>query len=180
MVSTHGDVIQKKIIVRVAADGQQFPIQSYLFAFATSSGTDDQGRDILSTILYGTRSSIAISVLAVLLAIGIGLGVSAIFWMPAILENSFVRADQWLAGDYDYHDDFVYLHQLFSPYWGFGTSGPGPNDGVGFQLGAVPLALAFLSLGALRGIRRPEARRWARAVLSIGRSGWRRCRPMNW
>ena len=35
-------------------------------------GTDDQGRDILSTILYGTRSSIAISVLAVFLAIGIG------------------------------------------------------------------------------------------------------------
>jgi peptide/nickel transport system permease protein len=35
-------------------------------------GTDDQGRDILSTILYGTRSSIAISVASVLLAIGIG------------------------------------------------------------------------------------------------------------
>jgi peptide/nickel transport system permease protein len=35
-------------------------------------GTDDQGRDILSTILYGTRSSIAISVLAVFLAIAIG------------------------------------------------------------------------------------------------------------
>jgi peptide/nickel transport system permease protein len=35
-------------------------------------GTDDQGRDILSTILYGTRSSIAISLLAVLLAIAIG------------------------------------------------------------------------------------------------------------
>ena len=35
-------------------------------------GTDDQGRDILSTILYGTRISIAISVLAVFLAIAIG------------------------------------------------------------------------------------------------------------
>jgi hypothetical protein len=93
-----------------------------------------------------------------LLAIGIGLGLSAIFWLPAILESPFVRADQWLAGDYDYHDDFVYLHQLVSPYWGFGTSGSGPNDGVGFQLGAVPLALSLLSLGALRGIRRREAR----------------------
>ncbi|MGE3067547.1 MAG: ABC transporter permease, partial [Hyphomicrobiaceae bacterium] len=35
-------------------------------------GTDDQGRDILSTILYGTRSSIAISVASVQLAIGNG------------------------------------------------------------------------------------------------------------
>jgi peptide/nickel transport system permease protein len=36
-------------------------------------GTDDQGRDILSTILYGTRSSILIGVSAVLLATAIGL-----------------------------------------------------------------------------------------------------------
>ena len=33
-------------------------------------GTDDQGRDILSTILYGTRSSLLIGFAAVLLAIG--------------------------------------------------------------------------------------------------------------
>lgn len=94
-----------------------------------------------------------------LLALLIGLGISAIFWLPAILETPFVRADQWLAGDYDYHDDFIYFHQLFSPYWGFGTSGSGSNDGVGFQLGAVPLTLSILSLGVLRGIRRPETRR---------------------
>jgi peptide/nickel transport system permease protein len=35
-------------------------------------GTDDQGRDILSTILYGTRSSLLISFAAVLLAVTIG------------------------------------------------------------------------------------------------------------
>ncbi len=35
-------------------------------------GTDDQGRDILSTILYGARSSIAIAILAVALAITMG------------------------------------------------------------------------------------------------------------
>lgn len=42
-------------------------------------GTDDQGRDILSTILYGTRSSLAISVLAVIMAItiGVSLGLAA-------------------------------------------------------------------------------------------------------
>ncbi len=41
-------------------------------------GTDDQGRDILSTILYGTRSSIAISVLAVFLAIAIGVSLGLV------------------------------------------------------------------------------------------------------
>jgi len=36
-------------------------------------GTDDQGRDILSTILYGTRSSIVIGLCAVMLAAVLGL-----------------------------------------------------------------------------------------------------------
>jgi peptide/nickel transport system permease protein len=36
-------------------------------------GTDDQGRDILSTILYGTRSSLLIGSASVLLAMGLGL-----------------------------------------------------------------------------------------------------------
>lgn len=36
-------------------------------------GTDDQGRDILSTILYGTRSSLQIGVCSVLLASALGL-----------------------------------------------------------------------------------------------------------
>jgi peptide/nickel transport system permease protein len=35
-------------------------------------GTDDQGRDILSTILYGTRSSLVIGIASVLLAVAIG------------------------------------------------------------------------------------------------------------
>jgi peptide/nickel transport system permease protein len=41
-------------------------------------GTDDQGRDIFSTILYGTRSSIAISLLAVALAIVIGVSLGLV------------------------------------------------------------------------------------------------------
>jgi peptide/nickel transport system permease protein len=41
-------------------------------------GTDDQGRDILSTILYGTRASITIGVCSVLLAVAVGL--SAGLW----------------------------------------------------------------------------------------------------
>ena len=42
-------------------------------------GTDDQGRDVLSTILYGTRSSILIGICSVLLALSLGvtLGLSA-------------------------------------------------------------------------------------------------------
>ena len=53
-------------------------------------GTDDQGRDLLSAILYGLRLSLAISLTSVVLSItiGVGLGVAAGFaggWVDAVL-----------------------------------------------------------------------------------------------
>jgi hypothetical protein len=86
----------------------------------------------------------------------LGLGLSAIFWIPALTEFKYVRVDQWYAGRYDYRDDFVYFFQLFSPTWGFGASGPGPDDTVSFQLGAVPFVLSVLSLAVLK-----QAKDWA-------------------
>lgn len=53
-------------------------------------GTDDQGRDLLSAILYGLRLSLSISLVSVALSIGIGvgLGVTAGFaggWIDTVL-----------------------------------------------------------------------------------------------
>jgi hypothetical protein len=80
------------------------------------------------------------------LGFALGLGLSAIFWLPGALEYRYVRVDQWVGGRYDFHPYFVYFSQLFSPHWGFGASVPGPDDDLGFQLGAVPTILALLSL----------------------------------
>jgi hypothetical protein len=81
-------------------------------------------------------------------AIGLllGLGLSATFAFPAMLENRFVRVDQWYGGRYAWGGDFVEFFQLFSPRWGFGASVPGPGDDVSFQLGAVPVVLSLLAL----------------------------------
>ncbi len=83
----------------------------------------------------------------------LGFGLSAIFWIPSLAEFKYVRVDQWYAGRYDYRDDFVYFFQLFSPTWGFGASGPGPDDTVSFQLGAVPFVLSVLSLAVLKQVK---------------------------
>ncbi len=93
-----------------------------------------------------------------LVALLLGLGLSALFWLPMASEFKYVRLDQWLGGYYDYRDNFVYFHQFFSPFWGYGLSQPGPNDDLAFQIGAVPIVLSILSLSALGRIGRGSAR----------------------
>jgi hypothetical protein len=75
-----------------------------------------------------------------------GLGLSAVFWIPAFMEQRYVRVDQWFAGRYDFRGNFVYPHQLFSPTWGFGISLPGPDDPISFQIGVAALILGVLGV----------------------------------
>ncbi|MFQ5575776.1 MAG: glycosyltransferase family 39 protein, partial [Anaerolineae bacterium] len=88
----------------------------------------------------------------------LGLGLSAIFLLPAVAETKYVRVDQWVGGRYAFGEDFVELFQLFSPRWGFGASIPGPNDDAGFQIGLVPVVLFVLSFGAAPRLKRREQR----------------------
>ena len=83
------------------------------------------------------------------IALLLGLGLSALFSLPAMTENRFVRVDQWYGGRYAWGGDFVEFFQLFSPKWGFGTSVPGPDDEVSFQLGVVPVVLSLFALASL-------------------------------
>jgi hypothetical protein len=76
----------------------------------------------------------------------LGLSLSALFALPAMTENRFVRVDQWYGGRYAWGGDFVEFFQLFSPRWGFGASVHGPGDDVSFQLGIVPVVLSLFSL----------------------------------
>jgi hypothetical protein len=94
-------------------------------------------------------------------ALGLALGIllSAVFLFPLLLEFNLVRVDQWTGGRFAFGGDFVYVFQLFSPHWGFGASIPGPDDGPGFQLGLVPVALFVLSFLATPRITDANVRR---------------------
>ncbi|MEZ4677554.1 MAG: hypothetical protein R2932_25395 [Caldilineaceae bacterium] len=100
-----------------------------------------------------------------LLGLGAGLGLSAIFWIPMVLERQYVKQEQWFDGRYDFHGHFLYFFQLFSPQWGFGTSEPGPNDVVGYQLGIVPVILA--GMGVLLLWNLVQRQRWEIACFVI-------------
>lgn len=81
------------------------------------------------------------------------LGLSAIFWLPMVLERNDVKVEQWFDGRYAYQTNFVYFFQLFSPRWGFGVSIPGPDDDFSFQLGVIPVVLAVMGLVLLWNYR---------------------------
>ncbi len=74
---------------------------------------------------------------------GLGLGVSAFFWMPALLEKKFVQVIQaTTVGYFKFSDHFVYPDQLIWSPWGFGMSLPGRADKMSFAVGLVHLVLA--------------------------------------
>lgn len=117
------------------------------------------------------------------LAGALGLAISAVFWLPNLAEQSNIQVAQWVRDTYNYRRQFVYAGQLLSPFWGYGYSVAGPNDGMGFQIGLIPLALGFMLLGSGSLLRR----RWrmeaiffaavglllAAAMMPVADSFWR-------
>jgi hypothetical protein len=104
------------------------------------SGTDGRGAKRLCTSgLYALAAGV------------LGLSLAAIFMLPAFIERNTLVQSQFVAGNYSYLKQFVYLNQFLSPLWGFGYAIEGPNDGMSLQLGILALLGAFIgTLAALR------------------------------
>jgi hypothetical protein len=95
------------------------------------------------------------SAVAPAIALGVGLGLSAAFFVPALVEQGYINRTQWFGQYYDPSQHFVYFHQLLNPAWGFGISKPGPDDvpqgSMSFQLGAAATILALVAFFAAAG-----------------------------
>jgi hypothetical protein len=94
----------------------------------------------------------------------LGLAFSAFFWMPALLEKSFVQTDLLREGFLHWSQHAVAWSQLLFSPWGYGLSGPGTNDGMSFAVGLPQLILALFGLGMI--LRRPNRSR--RIALTFG------------
>lgn len=77
-----------------------------------------------------------------LLMLLFGLGLSAFFWLPAILEMQFTNVVGQIGGGADFRDHFVCLSQLWQSPLGYGGSAPGcVADGMSFKLGKLHILL---------------------------------------
>lgn len=72
----------------------------------------------------------------------LSLGLSAIFWLPAIVETRYARGLQI----FDVTSHFPDLYQLLIPSWGSGFSGAGIQNEISYQIGAANLLVIFLSI----------------------------------
>jgi len=74
-----------------------------------------------------------------LLGFGFFLGVivSSFFLLPTLLEQQYIQSFYLHAGYYNFHQHFVCAAQTIVPSWGYGTSTPGCNDQMSFQVGLI-------------------------------------------
>lgn len=83
----------------------------------------------------------------VFMSLAIAFGMSAFFLLPAFLEKDLVQTESLTRFELDYRANFVSVRQLFlDRVWGYGTSIPGPEGGMNFQIGWPHWILAILSL----------------------------------
>ena len=80
----------------------------------------------------------------VLLGIGLGVGMSAIHWLPVALERGAVQLNLTGPGHFDFHNHFVPLGELLAPSLILDLGATAPHFGFNLGLAQWPLALLVL------------------------------------
>lgn len=76
----------------------------------------------------------------------LGIGLSAFFFIPVVLEQKFVHVDSMIVGYFNYLAHFADIKQLFlTKFWGYGGSTWGPEDGMSFAVGHFQWVLALIA-----------------------------------
>lgn len=103
----------------------------------------------VSWIIRFVRRSISVSAMVRHASIiGLGAGLSAFFWLPAITEMGYTSVAGQVSATAHYADHFVCITQLWTSLWGFAGSAPGCTDGMSFMLGKLHVLIAILGLAA--------------------------------
>jgi len=79
----------------------------------------------------------------------LGVALAGIYIVPVLLEQQYIKIEQWTSGSYDFAQHFVYFSQFLSPFWGYGYAGPGPVDFMPYQIGIAVFGLMTVAAVAL-------------------------------
>ncbi|MBI2611187.1 hypothetical protein HYW54_00385 [Candidatus Gottesmanbacteria bacterium] len=84
-----------------------------------------------------------------------GIGLSAFFTVPALLEAKYTKIETLTEGTSNFKSHFVYLDQLWDSPWGYAGSSLGRSDGMSFKIGKI-LLLAAASIFTISVWRRSQ------------------------
>ncbi|EKD67781.1 MAG: hypothetical protein ACD_48C00222G0002 [uncultured bacterium] len=77
----------------------------------------------------------------------LGLGMSAFFWLPALMEMQYTSVSHMISSSStSFSDHFICVSQLWNASWGYGGSAPGCVDGMSFKIGKFHSIIFALSL----------------------------------
>ncbi len=79
----------------------------------------------------------------------LGVLLASIYLVPMLLEQKYIKLEQWTSGSYSFAQHFVYFSQFLNPFWGYGYAGPGPIDFMPYQIGCAIFGLLAVSTVAL-------------------------------
>lgn len=96
------------------------------------------------------------------LAVGVGVAIAAIYWLPAIAERDFISTWQLTTGRFDFHRNFFRPEELIQSPWDLAYR-PHQFGGFAFNTPFAPLFLALVGFGI--GWWRLAHRRMLLAVL---------------
>ncbi len=98
-------------------------------------------------LFFGKRKEIRKKLISLSIALLLGLGLSAYFWIPSLVEKGYTMVDSILTTQLaNYAIHFVCPIQLWSGPWGYGGSVAGCVDGLSFQLGKIQAIVAGLGI----------------------------------
>ncbi|MFB0534709.1 MAG: 6-pyruvoyl-tetrahydropterin synthase-related protein, partial [Anaerolineae bacterium] len=83
----------------------------------------------------------------VLVALGLGVGLTAFFWLPALYEKRWVQLDLLTKGFFDFRQYFLSLGELLSPSLPLDTAASNPY--MPFNLGLAQVLLSLVAVLAL-------------------------------
>lgn len=94
------------------------------------------------------------SVVSLAKILAIGLGLSAFFWLPAMIEQRYTHSDLFISNKY--LENFPSLAQLVWSPWGFGTE-VSKSGGLSPQIGLMHILIA---LGSIVSFQKLKKLRW--------------------
>lgn len=114
---------------------------------------------VLSLVLVLTLQNKKSFIFSLISVCSIALGISAFYWIPAIIEMGYTNVLSQVGGTADFRDHFVCTSQLWNSLWGYGGSVPGCLDGMSFKLGKMNIlagGVAAVIFGTLLILRKKQ------------------------